>query len=566
VAGSTIQSNTITSFSFFNIGTATATTYTWNQTGSADWQVASNWTPTRTTPLATDILDFTNGATTTVTNVPTQTIGQLLVSNNTNVTLQAAGPAALTIAGITPFVNFDLRVVGGSSLNCNAANPIAINLNTGARGSISGAIAMSNDAHRLTAADASGITFFAGATFTEGAGSSGNPFGTTNLNSIVFDTSSTFNYIAGGDPFGAASPDSVVVFQHASTYSHQASTAPDFSGRTYSFVEINVPATVTVTGTNAVVMDNLTVTQGTLNFNMTGNPGHSIKGHITVAGTLNFNPASPGTVNLNDADGLTQVISGAGTLNLTSANQTLVINNPDGISLSRDVTLNNGTLTFTAGNVVTGSNTLIIGSAETVNHTSGHVIGNLRKTFAAASSKNFEVGTPNGYSPVNVVASAGTFPADFTVTAVQGQAPYVSDTNALQRYWALTDTTITNADLTFTYLPADVVGTVSSYQFIKNSGGFLSTLAPSGTPTSTSAAINGVSTFSSWTLAEPTAVLPGTLSFSGAPYSNSETNADHLVTVNVSRKGGADGAVPGIRPSTLPVSPPIFDPASSTST
>ena len=43
--------------------------------------------------------------------------------------------------------------------------------------------------------------------------------------------------------------------------------------------------------------------------------------------------------------------------------------------------------------------------------------------------------------------------------------------------------------------------------------------------------------------AVPAAIGPGTLQFSGAPYSDSETNADHTFTVNVSRTGGSTGAV-----------------------
>src|SRR5882672_9709931 len=46
------------------------TMYTWNQTGSASWATAGNWTPTRTTPATDDILLFNNGATDTVTAVP----------------------------------------------------------------------------------------------------------------------------------------------------------------------------------------------------------------------------------------------------------------------------------------------------------------------------------------------------------------------------------------------------------------------------------------------------------------------------------------------------------------
>src|SRR5439155_147227 len=139
----------------------------------------------------------------------------------------------------------------------------------------------------------------------------------------------------------------------------QTSTStPAFNGRTYANFELNnAAANITVTGGSAVSIDNLTITAGTLNFNMTATPGHSIKGNISVAGTLNFAPASAGTVNLNG--GSAQTISGAGTLTINSANQTVVINNSNGISLSRDLTLDLGTLTFTSGHVTTGSNTLI---------------------------------------------------------------------------------------------------------------------------------------------------------------------------------------------------------------
>src|SRR5205085_3810614 len=91
----------ICSATFFYIRSQAATTYTWNQTGTAAWTTSTNWTPTRTTPAVDDVLVFNNGATTIATGVPTQTIGQLSVSGNTNVTLQAGATATLTIAGGT---------------------------------------------------------------------------------------------------------------------------------------------------------------------------------------------------------------------------------------------------------------------------------------------------------------------------------------------------------------------------------------------------------------------------------------------------------------------------------
>src|SRR6266566_5909181 len=156
-----------------------ATSYTWNPIILADYTVPANWTPTRLTPAVDDILIFNNGGTLTVTNVPTQTIGQLSVSNNTTVNLQAAAPVTLTIAGGS---GTDLNVQAGSSLNCNTTNAITIAVGTGATGSIFGLMTFSAGAftaHSLTAADASGITFNSGSNFTQGTNNIGSVFGST---------------------------------------------------------------------------------------------------------------------------------------------------------------------------------------------------------------------------------------------------------------------------------------------------------------------------------------------------------------------------------------------------
>ena len=95
------------------------TTYTWNQTGIASWAVGTNWTPTRIAPAVNDILVFDNAATTTPTNIPTETIGQLLISNNTVVNLQ--GAAAATVLTVSGLPGVDLSVSAGSALNINGA-------------------------------------------------------------------------------------------------------------------------------------------------------------------------------------------------------------------------------------------------------------------------------------------------------------------------------------------------------------------------------------------------------------------------------------------------------------
>ncbi len=440
------------------------TTYTWNQTGTSSWATSTNWTPTRTTPATNDVLVFNNGATTVVTAVPAQTIGQLSVSGNTNVTLQAAATATLTIGGGT---GVDLSVSSGSQLNINTATALTIAVATGATGSISGSMTISAGVHKLTAADASGITFQSGSTFTANP-SSGNAFGAAGTaNSIIFASGSTFVFKTGSNPFALAAPASLVVFQTGSLYSSQGGT-PAFSGRTYANFEM-ASGSASVTGSVAVSIDNLTIDSGTtLNFGMTGTPGHAIKGNISVAatGTLNFNPATAGTVNLSGS--AAQSITNAGTIGFTTANQTINVNNANGITLNSSVALTQGALTLTTGNITTGAKTLSIGSAASVSRTNGYVVGNLKKTIAATGPKAFEVGTANGYSPVTANVTGGT--GDITVKATQGAQPSMVAGTSLQRYWTLTATGIT-ADLTFQYLAGDVLGNENIYKVFEANGG-----------------------------------------------------------------------------------------------
>src|SRR5882762_5025488 len=79
---------TFTAIFFYNRARA-ASVYTWNG-GSGLWNTATNWTPNRTTPAVDDIIVFNTAGAITVTNVPTQTIGQLSIGGGAGVTLQPA--------------------------------------------------------------------------------------------------------------------------------------------------------------------------------------------------------------------------------------------------------------------------------------------------------------------------------------------------------------------------------------------------------------------------------------------------------------------------------------------
>ena len=206
-----------------------------------------------------------------------------------------------------------------------------------------------------------------------------------------------------------------------------------------------------------------------------------------------------------------------------------------GDTLGGNVTVTN--TFYLTGIFNTGANTLTIDCNGTVSGASptSYIIGNLQKNYCATGVKGFEVGTANGYSPVSVNITAGTFPANFTVKATQGPQPNVNAANSLQRYWTLTEGGDVTANLNFNYLdPTDIAGTEANYHLIRVSGG--SPFAfPNNCPVpgatqacvdfaGNQASINGVTNFSDWTLGvviAPTAA-PATISgkvttTSGAP-------------------------------------------------
>ncbi|NVO20850.1 MAG: T9SS type A sorting domain-containing protein [Bacteroidetes bacterium] len=343
------------------------TVYTWTGASSNDWTVAGNWNPARTTPFNNDIMQFNLGGSLTVINVPTQTVGQMLISNNTAVTLQSAAAVTLSLGGGT---GADLDIAAGSALNIGSTtttNTITIALATGTTGNIAGSITFNGDvlsiAHRLTAVDASSIIFQGGSVFTAGANFSGNAFGTTNNSSVVFESGSTYIQNGGANPFGASYPGSAVVFHTGSLYKFTATTGgPSYSGRTYANFENDAPTiTQNNQGSNPFTCDNYTVTSGIVNWDFSG--GIVVKGNISVASaaTLTFGNATK-TTNLTFSGTAVQTITGTGNMSF-GANGTLTVNNAAGVELYSTATLNNlaistGTLTIKSGASVITSGTV----------------------------------------------------------------------------------------------------------------------------------------------------------------------------------------------------------------
>ncbi len=187
----------------------------------------------------------------------------------------------------------------------------------------------------------------------------------------------------------------------------------------------------------------------------------------------------------------------------------LTINDSLGVSLSAGDTLGaftvTGTLGLAKGRFVTSDTvTLVVAAGGTVSRTAGYVDGRLQKTFAATGSLDFETGTENGYSPVNVKVTAGA--GDMTVKAVQGQHPNTFDAaKTLNRYWNLASSGgITGAELRFYYLASDVNGTESKYGAWRytGTGTTWTPLTSINQVSEHSVVATGVTSFSDWTLGE----------------------------------------------------------------
>lgn len=486
-------------------------TYTWvgPTLGVDDFNVPTNWSPTRTTPATNDILVINSGFSPTLSNVPTQTIGALRVTNNTAATLTTTTANTLTVSGGASA----LQVDAASSLTLAGANPLKISVASGSSGTIAGLMIFQESSHRLIGNAAGAITFQNGALCTTAASFTGNPFGSGSAGdgaggSVIFANGSKYTHNGGLSPFGTAGSAAVAVFQTGSEAIWLTTSGFQASGRTYADLSIgNASTSVVVSdgGSGNFQFDNLNMkSDSTLTFNGTGASAVTIQGDITSEGSGASTDVSltsgTGGIILNRAG--TQTFSGGG-------GKTIAFNGA--------ATVGVGT-TLALGRVLVQVDPTVLTVNGALTRTTGYVIGNLQEPFSATGTKTFEVGTVNGYSPVVVnVTALGVTPSSLRVKAVQGTHPLLPAATSLKRYWILTEIGDLTATLTFNYLdPTDIMGNEGNYQLTKVESGTV-TRFPSATVSTgaNTATITGVSSFSDWTLAEPLAPTAAQVAVSG---------------------------------------------------
>lgn len=116
-------------------------TYVWN-TGDGSWATSTNWLPPRTTPLANDQLIFNDAGTHLVNDVPTQTIGGLIITADTNVDFQASTTSKTLTVGNALIDDFTVDAGSAFSVLNNSGVLLNITIAVGSRASIGGSVTM----------------------------------------------------------------------------------------------------------------------------------------------------------------------------------------------------------------------------------------------------------------------------------------------------------------------------------------------------------------------------------------------------------------------------------------
>ncbi len=121
-----------------------------------------------------------------------------------------------------------------------------------------------------------------------------------------------------------------------------------------------------------------------------------------TSGILTRTGGGSGTIVFNGSGN--QSYTGGGTI---SGIINITVNNSAGLTLTTSVTFP-ATLSMTTGNISTGVNTLTLGTSTsnlgTLSYTSGTIVGNFRRWFAAGTVSNvlFPIGTSTNYRPASI--------------------------------------------------------------------------------------------------------------------------------------------------------------------
>ncbi len=255
----------------------------------------------------------------------------------------------------------------------------------------------------------------------------------------------------------------------------------------------------------------------------------SVTNTLTLAGgrflvgphTLTIRNAIAGTATNLTADGTSSISvvgTGSGIVLPTSVTQLLglTVANANGLALQGHLTVL-GTLALTSGQVDADTFTMTVAPSGSVTRTAGWVIGWLEKHVASGirPSLIYEIGDASGYAPATVTFGIVSVAGDLRARTTLGDHPDVANSGissaaSVNRFWTLSDGGVAfdAYDADFTFVPGDLDVGADPTKFIvaKLDAGSWS-LPAIGARTATSIEAVGMTSFSDFSVGEPTADL-----------------------------------------------------------
>lgn len=479
----------------------------------ANITIGGNWTNNGTyTPHDSSLVTFNGSAAQAIGGSSSTTFGRLSV-NNTAAVVTIGTPATIKLVGLvypnaTLAVGTTLTNSGTTTINGNfqindggwaTGNGFVYN-STGVLifNNASSQYGINGDAYwpdasgprNVSVLGAGGISLNVARTVVNlvqaSAGiSNGNNltvYGTLKLNSG--------GYISGTPTYGSAS---TLIYNTGGTYGRydEWNTTDPANVQLSNNTTLNYP-----NGTNVAarsITGNLTIDAGSALWMDFGSPNPgvaslSVGGNLTLNGQMSLGNQVGGDLNIGgnlsitgNLYPLTRAVTLNGSTVQTVTGSTsfdyLTINNPAGVVLASDETVNNA-LTLTSGLLDVGTHTLLFANAAGISGTpsaSAMIVGTagsgkVKKLMnsVAPHSFTFPVGDNSGtaeYSPVSYTLNSGSFTTDTVVVMVTNakHANNSEPTDYLNRYWTIANSGVTNPNYTavFTYVPADVAGNES---------------------------------------------------------------------------------------------------------
>ncbi|MCU0378391.1 MAG: T9SS type A sorting domain-containing protein [Bacteroidales bacterium] len=432
---------------FVPFGLCGQTTYTWDGSSGTLWTTAANWTPDRTTPATNDILVFNNGSTIIINDVPSQTIGRLQVTGNTNITLRPSTGSSSTLT-VSAAANDAISVASGSTLTVSgrdATTDRTLTLTTtntsGLQVNISGKLMVTRDNNQAGAAGSftkggsnAVIRFNSGSIYEHNVNGGSVPLATWDISSLCLITGiagtapvvTTFNQAFGNFTWNCTAQTVNVFFSNNFSLVNgtftMASTGPTGRFRpggsvTYgNFIMSAGDYRLTQSGTNTLrVRDDFTMTGGTLRLtNSSGVTGIiDVSGDFThTAGTITDASAGTGAIifrgpgeqfytsggtlsnniNITVSSGATlQMGSGASPSYFTGSTGTFTLSSGATLGITSPVGISS---TGATGNVqVTGTRTFDSGANYTYNGSGAQVTGSGLPTVAISGNVTIAAGS-----------------------------------------------------------------------------------------------------------------------------------------------------------------------------